>query len=260
VYERDGDDELAALTATPYSSVADAHQGLLDLQDALDARNDRRVIFLSVYTRMTDAVADHIDRGTFENPAWVRSYLVAFANLYRKAVHTYETDRLQDLPDAWQLAFDAANNTDSLVIQDAALGVNAHINYDLALALDRVDVTPDYTMRYRDHARVTDVISAILDDTQDALADRDAPGIAALDHRLGDLDDRVYVFTIDECRDSAWRTATALQSGLRVRRRFARWVNDVTATGVAYLILSSHASDRLHDALHELESTAEPAP
>jgi hypothetical protein len=134
------------------------------------------------------------------------------------------------------------------VVQDAALGVNAHINYDLALVLERVGVDPDRSAKYDDHRLVTDVIRDILDETQDALADRDAPGLETVDESLGSFDEWLWLFTVDECRDSAWRTAVAFTSRVPLRRRLARWFNDVTAT--------SRASDRVHEALRSLESSS----
>jgi hypothetical protein len=86
-----------------------------------------------------------------------------------------------------------------------------------------------------------------------ALAARDAPGVAAVDDRLGRVDEWLTVTTIDDCRTSAWRIAVAMNSRFRARRRFARWWNDLTATGVAHLIHSTHASERVHGTLRDLE-------
>jgi len=44
-----------------------------------------------------------------------------------------------------------------------------------------------------------------------------------------------------------------MNSRFRSRRRLARWINDVTSTGAAYLILSSRVSDRVHESLVDLE-------
>jgi hypothetical protein len=255
--QRQGDPDLLDLLADPYEAVDETHARLRDLLHAFEAREDRRAVFLSVYARMTGSVAERIRDGGFADPAWVGEYLVAFANLYRAAVYDYEAGDLGSLADPWQLAFEAAERGDALVVQDAALGVNAHINYDLALTLEQVGVGPNRQQRYADHHAVTDVIREILDESQDALAARDAPGLATLDASMGRVDEWLWVFTIDECRDSAWRTAVALQSPFHPRRRFARWVNDVTSTGVAHLILSPHASSRLHDALRDLEGSDE---
>jgi hypothetical protein len=254
---RRGDPDLLALLADPYETVEETHERLGALLEAFEARADRRAVFLSVYTRMTGAVGTRIREGGFADPEWVSAYLVAFANLYREAVYDYEAGTLDALADPWRLAFEAGERGDALVVQDAALGVNAHINYDLALALERVGVGPNRPQRYADHHAVTDVIREILDASQVALAARDAPGLAALDASMGRFDEWLWVFTIDECRDSAWRTAVALHSPFRPRRRVARWVNEITSTGAAHLIRSSRVSDRLHDALYELERSGE---
>ncbi|WP_227133297.1 DUF5995 family protein [Halorubellus salinus] len=247
------DPEVVALTADAYVDVADAHDRLVALRDRFAATGDRRETFLSVYARMTGAVADRVDRGEFADAEWVRAYLVAFANHYRRAVHRYETGRVDAVPAPWVLAFDAARAERCLVAQDAALGVNAHINYDLSLALVDAGIDADRRTRRADHDAVIDVIHALVDDTQDALAARDAPGIAAVDDHLGRVDEWLTVVTIDECRSSAWRTAVAMTSRFSARRRFARWWNAATATGAAHLIHGTHANHRLHDALADLE-------
>ena len=151
----------------------------------------------------------------------------------RSAVRDYESGDLSSLADPWQLPFEAAENGDSLVLQDALLGVNAHINYDLAQAVDEAGVRPDRQAKYDDHSRIIDVIATVIDDAQDWLVEYGADGIEAVDESLGRLDEHLMVLTIDECRDSAWRTAVALNSRFRTRRRLARWINDVTSTGAA---------------------------
>ncbi|MEF8901752.1 MAG: DUF5995 family protein [Halovenus sp.] len=254
VHGRDGDPELLALVEEPYSTVGEARRRLQELLSAFESRNDRRAVFLSIYTEMTDAVAREVQQGRFADPSWVGGYLVAFANLYREAVHDYEIGDLSSLADPWQLAFQAAERNDSLALQDAMLGVNAHINYDLALAVDEAGVRSDRETKYDDHSRITDVIAAIIDDAQDLLIDDyGAENLETVDELLGQLDERFSVLTIDQCRDSAWRTAVALNSRFGPRRRLARWINDVTSTGAAYIVLSTKKSDRLHNRLVDLE-------
>jgi len=102
-HRRDGEPELLALVEEPYAGVGEAHRRLQELRAAFESRNDRRAVFLSIYTEMTGAVTERIQEERFGDPEWVGEYLVAFANLYRKAVRDYE-------------------------FQDALLGVNAHIS------------------------------------------------------------------------------------------------------------------------------------
>jgi hypothetical protein len=254
---REGDATLRALVEEPYADVEEAHQRLEELQAAFEARDDRRAVFLTIYARMTGTVARRVRNGEFADPDWVGEYLVAFANLYREAVYDYERGALASLADPWQLAFEAAERGDSLVVQDAMLGVNAHINYDLSFAVDRAGVGPDTATKYEDHSQVTDVIADIIDEAQDELVDHGGEGLETIDESLGRLDEWLTVLTIDECRDSAWRTARAMDSRFGLRQRWAMWINDVTATGAAYLLLSSRTSDRLHDTLANLEGATE---
>jgi hypothetical protein len=183
----------------------------------------------------------------------VSEYLLTFADHYREAVYRYEAGRHDSLPTAWRLAFDAAARGDSLVVQDAMLGVNAHINYDLALTLERVGVEPNRQQKYADHHAVTGVIRSLVDEAQDSLIEREADGVARIDDAVGRADEWLTVLTIDECRDSAWRTAVALHSRFPPRRRLARWLNAATSTGAARLLLASRTSDRLHAAAADLE-------
>jgi hypothetical protein len=83
------------------------------------------------------------------------------------------------------------------------------------------------------------VLRRLVDENRATLAEKYDPGVAAIDESLGRPDDLFSILTIDECRDSAWRTAVALPSSLSVRRRFGMWVTRVTSTGAARLILST---------------------
>lgn len=248
-----GEPELVALVEDPFTSVEETCRHLTKLLQAFEVRNDRRAVFLSIYARVTEVVADRINRGDFENPNWVADYLVAFADLYREAIYDYETGNLEHLADPWQIAFETTEQLDTLVTQDALLGINAHINYDLAFALDEVGVKPDPAVKYEDHRAVTGVLRQLIDETQASLAEEYAPGIAVIDSALGRLDERLGICTIDECRDSAWRNAVAMNSRFWIRRRLARWITHATSTGTAYLILSPTVSTSVQNTLQEFE-------
>ncbi len=239
----EGASEVLELVEEPFETVEGTERRLADLLETFDARDDPRGPFLTVYSAVTGAVGERIDRGEFEDPDWVADYLVTFADLYREAVRDFEAGELESLADPWQVAFEAAERDDCHVLQHVALGINAHINYDLALALDRVGIDPDRAAKRADHVAVTEVLRQLVDPNQEALSEKYDPGIADLDESLGRLDELFSILTIDECRDSAWRTAVALESSLPVRRRFAMWVTRATSTGAAYLILNAPTGD-----------------
>lgn len=255
--DRSTEAEIASLTETPFESIVDAHGRLTALERCFRERDDYRGAFLVVYARVTEAVGEAIDTDAFADPAWVADYLVTFADLYRRALVHYEEGDLRSLPDPWQVAFETAERGECLASQAAVLGINAHVNYDLALALCEVGIDPDRDLRYADHCAVNDVLRAVVDDVQTLLADGYAPGIADLDERLGRIDEALGFLTLAEGRDSAWRSAVAMNSRFRVRRRFARWFLRVSSTGAAYAILSPTAAPGVLEALRRAEGSAE---
>ena len=242
------------LVSEPFTSVTDAHRRLCELESLFYERDDGRGPFLVIYSQVTDEVGRAIDAGDFADPAWVESYLVTFADLYRQALLSYETGNVEALPDPWQVAFDAATQGDCLVAQDAVLGINAHVNYDLALALSLVGVDPDRDEKYADHCAVNDILQRMVDEVQADLAERYAPGLSTVDEALGRLDEALSFLALAEGRDTAWRVATALaDSRLGVRRTVALWFLRTSSTGAAYVLLSPTASARLRDTLHDVE-------
>jgi hypothetical protein len=96
------------------------------------------------------------------------------------------------------------------VLQDMLLGVNAHVNHDLPLALDRVSIDPDRSGRRQDHDAVNAVLGEVTDRATQRLAGLYAPGLMTLDECAGQLDELLSQFSLQTARDSAWESALAL--------------------------------------------------
>ena len=236
---RDPDPELVAAVTAPFDTVDGVLDRLRELEDRLRAAGDRRAVFLTIYTRMTAAVRDAIDAGRFDDPDWMRRYTVTFADYYRRAFRDFERGALDAVPDPWIVAFSTAVAGSALVAQDAFLGVNAHINYDLALTLRDVAIDPHRRRKHTDHDRIDDVLAALIDAQQVALADLYAPGIDDVDATLGRFDEALSLFSMTEGRAWAWRVATVLTDvGWGLARRAVRWLLRTTATGGAVFVRS----------------------
>jgi len=149
------DAALLDLVATPFASVTDVDERLARTESYLRGRGDRRAVFLTVYSRMTATVRTAIDDGAFVDPDWAAAYLVAFAERYRRAVVAFERRTFESLPRPWLIAFAAAARGETLVAQDALLGINAHITYDLTYTLGDVGIDPDRDAKRADHDRLT---------------------------------------------------------------------------------------------------------
>lgn len=251
----DPDPDLLDLVEAPFETPEDAHERLVRLEDRLLAREDRRSVFLTIYTKMTDEVRTGMDAGRFADAGWMARYLVRFANYYRRAFLRFERGKYGSVPDPWTVAFGTAVRGEALVIQDAFLGVNAHINYDLAFTLDDVGIDPDRAGKRADHVEINEILANLVDAQQRALAERYASGLDDVDRALGELDEVFTLFTLTEGREQAWRSAVVLtDAGWLPIEPYVRWVVSATATGAAYLVLSPSVEPEVEWRLRNVEA------
>ncbi|MFC4408185.1 DUF5995 family protein [Haloarchaeobius iranensis] len=248
------DPSLVELVETPFESVGDAEQRLGRLESRLRQRDDRRAVFLTIYVRMTGRVREGIEEGRFADPEWMRRYLVTFADYYRRAFLAFERGDVTAVPDPWRVAFGAAVNDETLIMQDAFLGVNAHINYDLALSLEAVGIDPDRHRKYDDHRAIDAILAGVVDAQQRALAGLYAPGVDDVDELFGRLDESLTLRSMTEGREQAWRVA-AVRTDVTTPPvpSLTQWVLRATATGAALFILSPQLEPAVEAQLRRVE-------
>lgn len=253
------DDDLLQLVDEAFESVEGTYDRLQAVETYFRERTDRRAVFLTVYAEMTGAIERQIGTGFFEDPEWVADYLIAFANEYREALLAFERSDYATVPEPWQMAFRTSVGGDTLVIQDALLGINAHINYDLAHTLRQVGITPDRSRKRADHKRINTIIKRIIDTVQVALVSvYSAEGVSSLDAVLDRVDEHLMLFGIREGRTYAWRNA-ALLTGCSWEPvcEFVRWRLSAFASGCSSVILELDVAEPL---LAELEAVERPGP
>ena len=182
------------------------------IQKWTDSQDSRR-IFLSCYQLMTRNMLAAIDRDQFYDSNWVHRLLNRFADYYFIALDAYDSDP-QRAPLVWQVAHNATRNADVWAIQTLLLGVNAHINYDLVLAL--VDVlNPEWDTleeiqrqkRHDDHDLVNTLIAETIDAVQDDILEPEMPFMDFIDDVFGRLDEYMISNLISNWRDHVWDNA-----------------------------------------------------
>jgi hypothetical protein len=147
--------ELLATQPTDIAGVLtrlNAIQKLLDTLPPTPALN-RVAAFNSLYYTITDRVASALRGPTVTEPAFLELLDVEFAKRYFHALRLWGEDD-DTTPDAWEVLFRRGQDQRVSRLTAAMLGVNAHINFDLALALvatweqvgppDPDHVHPDY--------------------------------------------------------------------------------------------------------------------
>jgi Family of unknown function (DUF5995) len=89
--------------------------------------------FNELYLKITRRVDGALVTGV-NQPEFLELLDVEFAKRYFDALNLWNNDN-EDTPDVWEVLFKRAGDTKMTRLAAAMLGVNAHINHDLALAL-----------------------------------------------------------------------------------------------------------------------------
>lgn len=182
---------------------------------AFEEKKDHRAIFQRVYLLMTKELKHRLASGFFMDPIWMERVLIKFACYYFKAADAYESG--QPCAPAWNLAFGQAVKKQGFVLQDALLGINAHINNDLSLVLYDIltedNAWPDARVmlrRRQDHERINEVLGDLVDIAQDALSHYQAPFIRAVDYLAGRRDEPLFSLILAHCRATVWHNTELL--------------------------------------------------
>jgi len=197
-------------SSPPVTTIAEVVDRLGQL-DAGFAPGDGVAAFNRLYLRMTASVQAAVAGGRFEDPAFMHRLDVGFAQRYLDAI-TADAHAPDRVPRAWQCLFDARHRRGITALRFAVAGMNAHINFDLALALvaacAEAGVAPlPGSPQHRDYLRINDVLAATSSHVKDWLLPL---SIAIADEVLGDSDDLAALWSIVRARDAAWTQAETL--------------------------------------------------
>jgi hypothetical protein len=111
--------------------------------------------FALLYLRTTEGMRDANRAGEFSDPVfWDQEVIPTFADYYLDAYAAWDRGDRHQVDPAWRIAFQAKPQKLTCT-QLIYLGINAHINNDLAFMIE--DMGPRYT--YRDHRHVDNVLA-----------------------------------------------------------------------------------------------------
>jgi hypothetical protein len=96
------------------------------------ATKNKAGYFAALYKRMTIAVKQGINSNVFENGQRMEHLDINFAKRYIDAFYAYTNGAA--CTTSWKFAFDSCKNDELIVMQHLLLGINTHINLDLAIA------------------------------------------------------------------------------------------------------------------------------
>lgn len=194
--------------------VAALAERMAELLADMDGDRDPARFFLGTYLRTTQAVADTLARGRFEDARWVSAWVVDFAGRYLFALEEFRAAG-PHVPRPWQLAFgaDPALPPEAHVL----LGMNAHINFDLPLSLLAMVPPAEFAdpflldRRRRDHERIDGVLASRVS-AEDVALERIGGRRTLVDRLIAPANRQAARTFLQEARRKVWSNATALDA------------------------------------------------
>jgi len=174
-----------------------------------DARGhgSRLGYFPVLYRQVTAEVQRRIETGSFfDDGERMGRLVVVFAGRYLEAYEGFRNR--QPISECWQTALSAADRYWPIVLQHLLLGMNAHINFDLAIAAVEV-AGDDLAGLDADFGRINDVLGSMIDQVENSLA-RIWPLLGLLDRVAGRSEEVVLGFSLKKARSCAWQVANDL--------------------------------------------------
>lgn len=198
-------------------SIDDVIITLTEIIKNCEQSKSRSGYFAALYKRMTMAVKDGIANGSFLDGHRMEKLDVTFATRYLNAYEAYHKN--EACSTSWKYAFDGCINQSLTVIQQLILGINTHINLDLAIASAITAPGAAIDNLETDFNRINTVIASLFDDVQQCLEDVWLP--MKLLKRVGKTQQTdVLNFSIGAARKTAWTNAVIL-SGMNENQQHA---------------------------------------
>lgn len=120
--------------------------------------------FNHTYLVITRKVRTSARKSAFQYPEFLSQFDTAFANYYFNALERFISDK--PIASAWNEAFVKANSKKVSNFVAMALGVNAHVNNDIALVLRDCNAQ---TKHYDDYVQINSIIISALNEIIDSL-------------------------------------------------------------------------------------------
>lgn len=200
------------MAATDIDDVLEKLKGIIEAN-----KGSPRAFFPAVYRATTARVRAGVQNGSFSNGDRMVRFVTGFANRYLAA---YEASaRGAEHPRAWKVAFDSVSRPHTMILQHVLVGMNAHINYDLPLAVIESAGAGPLSALEDDFNAINDILESLLDPVQDVI-DKFSPMMNLLDELGSSGDEALVTFSIKTAREEAWHEATRLAGeSLALRER-----------------------------------------
>ncbi|MBS1903390.1 MAG: hypothetical protein JSS75_06795 [Bacteroidetes bacterium] len=163
--------------------------------------------FAALYRQVTIEIRRNIIERTFDNPELLERLAVTFAGRYFTALEEFESSARPTAP--WVVAFEASNRRRPIILQHLLLGMNAHINFDLAIASAATSPSVDILTLKADFMKVNDILATQVPQVLKSMS-KCSPLIGLVTVFYKHTEEKVAHFSMDIARAFSWLTAEDL--------------------------------------------------
>lgn len=225
------DQALFEIVSGPEATSVDEVLAKMKQIDGALPDNDGLKWFNRLYMMVTEEV-DLRPAATWKDALWLDKLDVVFAGLYFKAVAAY-VSQSADAPNAWDALMESRFRGGIDRIQFALAGMNAHINHDLALALNETNrlsnINPNrLSPQYTDYDAVNQLLNDVTPRALNVLA---AGLLGQLAQDTGKVGRLLAFWNIVKARELAWQFADHLRQIQGLQRQIGLAAQD-QVTGV----------------------------
>jgi len=148
------------------------------------------------------------DKAYFDDGNFMADFMYNFAQRYSNAIDAWLSQtNLASITPVWRDAFQFSATNRSSVMQDLFLGMNAHINYDLAIIVYQMQQGQD---KKDDYDRVNDLMECTLADVVAQVGGRYDVAMEASD--LNNLVQESLLPAVIQWRNNAWLNGQLLMT------------------------------------------------
>ncbi len=187
------------------NSIDDVISSLESIIQQSEAENDPLGYFAVVYQKVTIKVKEGIATGYFDDGERMEKLDVIFARRYIDAYYAWKKNKPVTL--SWKKALVISQNKSMLVFQHLLLGMNAHINLDLGLAVAETATKDNIHLLKNDFIKINEIISSLVTEVQGSLSSI-WPMLKKILSKTGKTDDFLVDFSMKVARDGAWSFAS----------------------------------------------------
>jgi hypothetical protein len=195
------------ITERRAKTIDDVVKYIDDVVDWSIDKKSRVGFFAALYHHVGVAFKGAIAKKEFDDTERMERLDVVFFNRY---LHALDNMIAQErCTRSWSTAFDAAADPKPVTVQHLVLGMNAHINFDLGIAVAETMPHEELKDFRADFDKMNALLAGLLDDV---IRDLSIiwPALRTISRLLGRAEDAIIEFSMREARAQAWRNAVYL--------------------------------------------------